>query len=121
MRNVFIYGVIGLFCMFLEIALFFLLSDSGINIILLNSLILVGLIFTSFNLNAFLNFNKKNFYGKRITKFYIVSFFGLCLSNIIIYFSMEHFDPNTSKIISILPPAIFQFLANKFWTFKSFP
>ena len=92
----------------------------GIHYIIANCIsVLVGII-TSFALNRSINFKVKDKTGKRFLIFLTVGLCGLLLSNVILYVGIDMLsgDELIVKLASIVLVVGFQFLLNKFVTFK---
>lgn len=120
-RNLILYGIIGSFTSALDFVVFTMLSKYiGIHYIVANCIsVLVG-ITTSFVLNRSLNFKVKDKKGKRFIIFLTVGLCGLVLSNLILYVGINLLDGDELivKLASIVLVVGFQFLLNKFVTFK---
>ena len=120
-RNLILYGIIGSFTSALDFAVFTMLSKYiGIHYIVANCIsVLVG-ISTSFALNRSFNFKVKDKTGKRFIIFLTVGLCGLILSNLILYVGINLLDGDDLivKLASIVLVVGFQFLLNKFVTFK---
>lgn len=120
-RNLILYGIIGSFTSALDFAVFTMLSKYiGIHYIVANCIsVLVG-ISTSFALNRSFNFKVKDKTGKRFIIFLAVGICGLVLSNLILFvgINMLNCDELIVKLASIVLVVGFQFLLNKFVTFK---
>lgn len=120
-RNLILYGLIGSFTSFLDFCFFSLLANYlGLNYIVANCLsVLVG-ITTSFLLNRAYNFKVKDHYKRRFVVFLSVGLCGLMLSNVILYIGIDLLQVKdlTVKLASIVLVVGFQFLLNKFVTFK---
>lgn len=120
-RNLILYGIIGLFTSALDFAVFTMLSKYiGIHYIVANCIsVLVG-ISTSFALNRSFNFKVKDKTGKRFIIFLTVGLCGLILSNLILYVGVNLLDGDELivKLASVVLVVGFQFLLNKFVTFK---
>lgn len=120
-RNLILYGIIGSFTSFLDFCVFTVLSNYvGIYYLVANCIsVLVG-ITTSFLLNRAYNFKVKDHTGKRFLTFLSVGLCGLVLSNIILYLGIEVLEGKETivKLASIVLVVGFQFLLNKFVTFK---
>ena len=120
-RNLILYGIIGSFTSALDFAVFTLLSKYiGIHYIIANCIsVLVG-ITTSFALNRSINFKVKDKTGKRFLIFLTVGVCGLLLSNVILYVGIDMLsgDELIVKLASIVLVVGFQFILNKFITFK---
>ena len=120
-RNLILYGLIGSFTSALDFAVFTMLSKYiGIHYIIANCIsVLVG-ITTSFALNRSINFKVKDKTGKRFLIFLTVGLCGLLLSNLILYVGIDMLsgDELIVKLASIVLVVGFQFILNKFITFK---
>lgn len=120
-RNIILYGIIGSFTSFLDFCVFTVLyKEIGLYYIIANCLsVLVG-IATSFLLNRAYNFKVKDHTKRRFIIFCTVGLCGLLLSNGILYIGIDIMKNNESivKLASILLVVGFQFLLNKFVTFK---
>lgn len=120
-RNLILYGIIGSFTSALDFAVFTMLSKYiGIHYIVANCIsVLVG-ISTSFALNRSINFKVKDKTGKRFLIFLTVGLCGLLLSNVILYVGIDMLsgDELIVKLASIVLVVGFQFILNKFITFK---
>lgn len=120
-RNLILYGIIGSFTSALDFAVFTMLSKYiGIHYIVDNCIsVLIG-ISTSFALNRSINFKVKDKTGKRFLIFLTVGLCGLLLSNVILYVGIDMLsgDELIVKLASIVLVVGFQFILNKFITFK---
>lgn len=120
-RNLILYGIIGSFTSFLDLCVFTVLASyAGLHYLIANCIsVLVG-ITTSFLLNRSYNFKVKDHSKRRFAIFLIVGLSGLVLSNIILYIGIDlmHVDELIVKLASIVLVVGFQFLFNKFVTFK---
>lgn len=120
-RELILYGIIGVFSSSLDFAVFSILTSLlELHFLLANSFsVLVG-IGASFTLNRCLNFKVKD---KTIQRFFIflsIGLGGLCLSNAILWFSVNKLlaAENISKLFSIAAVVALQFTLNKFITFR---
>ena len=120
-RNLILYGIIGSFTSALDFVVFTMLSKYiGIHYIVANCIsVLIG-ISTSFALNRSINFKVKDKTGKRFLIFLTVGLCGLLLSNVILYVGIDMLsgDELIVKLASIVLVVGFQFILNKFITFK---
>lgn len=121
-RNLILYGLIGSFTSFLDFCIFTLLfSCVGIHYLFANCCsVLVG-ISTSFLLNRRYNFKVKDHVRRRFVTFLCVGLCGLVFSNFILYVGIDCLHANNMlvKILSIVLVVGFQFLINKFVTFRA--
>lgn len=120
-RNLILYGIIGCFTSGLDFIVFTVLSKYlGIFYLVANCIsVLVG-ISTSFALNRAYNFKVKDKTKQRFAIFLTVGLCGLCLSNLILWVGISklHGDHLIVKLASIVFVVFFQFLLNKFITFR---
>ena len=120
-RNLILYGIIGSFTSFLDFCVFTLLASyAGIHYLVANCIsVLVG-ITTSFLLNRSYNFKVKDKTKQRFAIFLMVGLCRLMLSNLILYIGIDmlHGEDVIVKLASIVLVVGFQFLMNKFVTFR---
>jgi putative flippase GtrA len=117
----FLYGIIGGLCACLDAVIFKLLYDNtGINEYVINIISVNAGIITSFILNTKFNFRPTDKMGRRFLSFYAIGVTGLLLSQGILYtgeyLKIEVFSV---KVASIFIVALYQFLLNKFITFRT--
>ena len=120
-HHLILYGIIGSFSSGLDFAIYTLLVQVlGVHYIAANCISVVAGISTSFILNRNYNFKVKDKTGRRFGIFLCVGFTGLLLSNLILYTCINTFALNkiVSKLLSIVLVVFFQFLVNKYFTFK---
>ena len=120
-RNLILYGIIGSFSSGLDFLIFtFLVQVVELQYIVSNSISVLGGITTSFILNRNYNFKIKDKTKQRFTIFLTVGLCGLFLSNMILYICIDilNIDKILSKILSIVLVVFFQFIINKYVTFK---
>lgn len=120
-RHLILYGVIGSFSSGLDFVIYTLLVQlAGLQYLLANCISVLGGITTSFILNRNYNFQVKDKTKRRFAIFLTVGLCGMMLSNIILYVCIDLFDLNKifSKLLSILLVVFFQFIFNKYFTFK---
>lgn len=121
-RNLVVYGLIGTFTSSLDFALFTLLNNYlGIHYCISNCFSVLLGITSSFVLNRRYNFKVKDKTKQRFVIFLCVGLFGLCLSNLILWFGIDVWknDGMIVKFLSIIFVVGFQFLINKFITFSN--
>ncbi len=120
-RHLILYGIIGSLSSGLDFGVYTLLvSVLSWNYILSNCLSVVVGIVTSFILNRSYNFKVTNKTAQRFSIFIFVGLTGMLLSNIILYCCVDlmHLNKVLSKLLSIVPVVLLQFLINKYITFK---
>jgi len=119
LKEMILYGIIGVISSTMDAVSFYLFRQISIPILLSNFISTNIGITISFFLNTFLNFKKKDNLLKRAISFYIVGYFGLLLSTLILYIftKVYTFDEMIVKIISIIFVAMVQYVLNKFVTF----
>lgn len=121
-HHLILYGIFGLVASSLDFFIYTILVEmAGWNYLLANCMsIMVGLT-TSFTLNRNYNFKVKDKTKRRFALFVMVGLTGLLLSNIILWYAIEHLtvDKLLAKLMSIVMVVFFQFLANKYVTFKT--
>ena len=119
-KQIILYGFIGVLSSGLDLLVFKLLMDVGINIYVSNFIsINIGII-CSFLLNSHFNFKLTDRILNRGLKFFIIGYCGLVLSMVIVYIGKNIFyiDELITKLISIFIVSAFQFVLNKLVTFK---
>lgn len=120
-NHLILYGIIGSFSSGLDFAIYTaLVQVFGVHYIVANCISVVAGISTSFILNRNYNFKVKDNTGRRFGIFLCVGFTGLLMSNLILYTCINTFAMNkiVSKLLSIVLVVFFQFLVNKYFTFK---
>lgn len=120
-RHLILYGVIGSFSSGLDFLIYTLLVQvCGIQYLLANCISVLAGISTSFILNRNYNFKVKDHAKRRFSIFLTVGLCGLAMSNIILYICIDmlSMDKLISKLLSIVLVVFFQFLVNKYLTFK---
>ena len=116
-----LYGIIGSFLSGLDFLIYTLLVQLvGLQYLVANCISVVAGISTSFYLNRNYNFKVKDHTKRRFSIFLTVGLCGLVMSNLILYLCIDNLgmDKLTSKLLSILLVVFFQFLVNKYLTFK---
>ena len=118
-RELILYGLIGGFCAALDFGVYTMLG-LWIPYLWANVLSVHCGIFTSFFLNRSLNFKVKDKAAQRFTIFYLVGLSGLALSEGLIWLLASQFawNPILAKLLTMFVVALYQFLLNKFITFK---
>ena len=120
-RHLILYGIIGLLSSGLDFVIYTLLVQVvGLQYLIANCISVLGGISTSFILNRNYNFKIKDNTKRRFSIFLSVGLCGLVLSNLILYVCIDELNINKliSKLLSIVLVVFFQFLVNKYLTFK---
>ena len=120
-HHLILYGIIGSFSSGLDFVIYTILVQVlGIHYLVANCISVLAGISTSFTLNRNYNFKVKDKTTRRFTIFLCVGLCGLMLSNAILYICINTFEMNkiVSKLLSIVLVVFFQFLINKYLTFK---
>ena len=115
------YGIIGSFSSGLDFLIYtFLVQLVGLQYLVANCISVVAGISTSFYLNRNYNFKVKDHTKRRFSIFLTVGLCGLVMSNLILYLCIDNLgmDKLISKLLSIVLVVFFQFLVNKYLTFK---
>ena len=116
-----LYGIIGSFSSGLDFLIYtFLVQLVGLQYLVANCISVVAGISTSFYLNRNYNFKVKDHTKRRFSIFLTVGLCGLVMSNLILYLCIDNLgmDKLISKLLSIVLVVFFQFLVNKYLTFK---
>ena len=116
-----LYGIIGSFSSGLDFLIYTLLVQLvGLQYLVANCISVVAGISTSFYLNRNYNFKVKDHTKRRFSIFLTVGLCGLVMSNLILYLCIDNLgmDKLISKLLSIALVVFFQFLVNKYLTFK---
>jgi len=120
-RHLILYGIIGSFSSGLDFLIYTLLVQvGGIQYLFANCISVLAGISTSFILNRNYNFKVKDHAKRRFSIFLTVGLCGLVMSNMILYICIDvlSMDKLISKLLSIVLVVFFQFLVNKYLTFK---
>ena len=120
-RNLILYGIIGCCSSGLDFLIYTLLvSVFGWYYIVSNSLSVIAGITTSFTLNRNYNFKVRDKTKQRFSIFLTVGLCGMMVSNLILWCCIDKMEMNkiVSKLLSIGIVVLFQFLINKYITFK---
>lgn len=120
-RNLILYGIFGCCSSGLDFLLYTLLvSVLGWHYIVSNCVSVLAGIATSFTLNRNYNFKVKDKTKLRFGIFLSIGVTGMMLSNLILWIciSVLGTDKLVSKLLSIVLVVLFQFIANKYVTFK---
>ncbi|NLL02510.1 MAG: GtrA family protein [Mollicutes bacterium] len=119
-KEMFLYGIIGLTCAGIDTLSFIGLRNISVPLFIANFIgINIG-ITCSFLLNAHFNFKVKDNMGKRALKFFVVGYIGLLISMLVFYIGVNKLQYNeiTVKLFSVIFIAIIQFCLNKLFTFN---
>ena len=122
-RHLILYGIIGSLSSSIDFCIYtFLVQIIGLQYLLGNSISILGGITTSFILNRSYNFKVRDKVKLRFVMFLATGLCGLVLSNVILYVCISSFGMNklVSKLMSIFFVVFFQFLVNKYITFKPY-
>lgn len=120
-RHLILYGIIGSFSAGLDFLFYTIMVQLvGLHYLVANCMSVIVGISTSFMMNRNYNFKVKDKVRLRFTIFLIVGLCGLTLSNLLLYvfISSIGMDKLVSKLLSIVFVVFFQFLVNKYITFK---
>jgi putative flippase GtrA len=120
LREMFLYGVIGIISAASDSGLYYLLTRHVLLQVLVANFISVNVGITiSFLLNTYINFKKTNKIGKRAISFYTVGYAGLLLSTLLLIVGVNYLKINdfAVKIVSIFIVAVFQYVLNKIITY----
>lgn len=120
-RSLILYGIIGCISSGLDFLLYTLfVSVFGWHYLLANSISVLAGITTSFTLNRNYNFKVKDKTKLRFGIFLTVGLCGMLCSNLILWICINHVGMNKiiAKLLSIALVVFFQFLLNKYVTFK---
>lgn len=120
-RNLILYGIIGCCSSGLDFLIYtFFVSALGWHHIVSNSVSVLAGITTSFTLNRSYNFKVKDKPRQRFSIFLTVGLCGMMLSNLILWCCIDQMEMSkiVSKLLSIVLVVLFQFLLNKYITFK---
>jgi len=120
LKEIVLYGVIGLCCASFDSLLFFLLRKIAVNLYVANFISINAGIISSFLLNTFFNFRVKDKLKIRGIKFFAVGYAGLALSMFIMHIGVSVLDAREIivKIVSVFIVAAIQFTLNKLFTFR---
>ncbi|MBE6259908.1 MAG: GtrA family protein [Prevotella sp.] len=120
-RTLILYGIIGSASAALDFLLYtFFVNVLSWHYIVSNCISVLAGISTSFSLNRTYNFKVKDQITKRFSIFLCVGLCGMLFSNLILYLCIDYLQMNKifSKLLSIVLVVFFQFLVNKYITFK---
>ena len=120
-RNLILYGIIGSCSSGLDFLLYTLFVEVfGWHYIFSNCISVLAGISTSFTLNRNYNFKIKDKTRQRFALFLTIGLCGMMISNLILYLCVDILNWNkiVSKLLSIVLVVVFQFILNKYITFK---
>lgn len=119
-KQIFLYGIIGLIASGTDSVCFIGMNHYGINKYVSNFLSINIGILISFLLNTYINFKMTSKIGQRVISFFAIGYLGMLLSMIILYIGCDILGGTTTviKIISIFIVATFQFILNKSITYR---
>lgn len=120
-HHLILYGIIGVFSSGLDFVIYTLLIQLvGLPYLFANCISVLGGISTSFILNRNYNFKVKDHAKRRFSIFLTIGLCGLAFSNLILYGCVDIMNLNKifSKVLSIVLVVFFQFLLNKYITFR---
>ena len=120
-RHLILYGIIGSCTATLDFLIFTLLTSvMGVHHLVANCISVPAGIITSFYLNRKYNFKVSDKTAQRFGIFLTVGLSGLLMSNIILWVGIDklHINETITKLASIVLVVFFQFLLNKFVTFR---
>lgn len=121
-RNIILYGIFGCCSSGLDFLIYSIFVHFFCwNYIVSNSISVLAGITTSFCLNRAYNFKVKDHAVQRFAVFLTVGLSGMVLSNIILWVCIGYIGINKiiAKLLSIVLVVFFQFLVNKYVTFRS--
>jgi putative flippase GtrA len=122
-RPIILYGIFGSISSSLDFIIYTLLVRIvGIHYVIANCFSILCGISTSFILNRNYNFKVKDKTKQRFTMFLTIGLCGMLFSNLILWVCIEKLllQDILSKLLSIVFVVFFQFLLNKYLTFKSY-
>lgn len=114
------FGVIGVINTVITVITYQLLIYSGINHFVANTAgYLLGTI-NSYFFNNYWVFQAKDKSKEVFSKFIMVNFVTLCISNLLLFIFVDklHYRKDLVQIFVIPITMVFNFILNKFWTFK---
>ena len=119
-KEMFLYGIIGLTSAGIDTLVFHLLTDKlGMYSLFANIISVPVGICISFTLNLFFNFKTMDHIFRRFVSFFAVGMFGLLLSEgILVLGELNSWNILLTKIASVVIVAIVQYLLNKFISFR---
>ena len=119
-RELILYGIIGALCASIDFGVYSLLS-LWIPYLVANIISVHCGIFCNFYLNRNYNFKVKDNTGKRFISFYLVGLAGLGLSEVLLLVFADKMGWHhlAAKLLTVIVVALFQFVLNKFVTFKT--
>lgn len=119
-RELFLYGVFGLFSASMDTLSFYYFQKTSLPLLVSNfASVNIG-ICISFLLNTFINFKKVDNVSKRAIRFWTIGYIGLLLSTLFMWIGISVIDGNKMgvKICSVVVVAMVQYFLNKSITYK---
>ena len=120
-RHFILYVAIGTVATAVDMSIFFFLTDIiGLHFVLANVISVFVGIFTSFELNSRFNFKKTDLRLRRLISFTIVCLLGMGLGSLLLtaFYIWLGWPKFIAKILSVICAGVFQFLFNKYVTFR---
>ena len=119
-RELILYGIIGGFCAALDFGVYTLLGLI-IPFLIANIISVHCGIICSFLLNRNFNFKVKDKTKRRFLSFYLVGLSGLGISELLLWIFSTRMGLNhlSVKLATVVIVALYQFLLNKYVTFKT--
>lgn len=119
-RELILYGIIGGFCAALDFGVYTVLGLI-IHFLIANIISIHCGIICSFLLNRNFNFKVKDKTKRRFLSFYLVGLSGLSISELLLWIFSTRMGLNNMavKLATVVIVALFQFLLNKYITFKT--
>jgi putative flippase GtrA len=120
LRELFLYGIIGVSTAALDVILFKVFRTIGIPLLIANFMSVSTAVGSSFILNAKYNFKKTDNLHKRAAKFFSIGYFGWFVQSIILWIGVNGmgFRDTYVKLFAVFVAAAIQYVLNKFLTFR---
>lgn len=120
LKQIIFYGIIGTTTASIDSVIFIALQILNFNKYISNFVSINIGITLSFILNTYINFKVTDKILKRGISFFAVGYLGMALSMLILYIGVDLLSINSImvKLFSVVLVAIFQFILNKFITYK---
>lgn len=120
-RHFILYVGIGIIATAIDMCIFFFLTDViGLHFVISNIISVFVGIFTSFELNSRFNFKKTDLRLRRLLSFTIVCLLGMGMGSLLLiaFYIWIDLPKFIAKILSVMCAGVFQFLFNKYVTFR---